>query len=146
MGGAYWQTIKEQARKVGERPVLLVSHQRGSEVWDWLHQQANPPDPVVTVTRDDEHPTGYGLGYLATVDSIDVFEVSLPPQVSFLFSSTIVRAISYSPIDDEDHLIELSFEDDGDPRNGWITARLAMSPEWDDSPIFEIQVGDGAVS
>jgi hypothetical protein len=78
--------------------------------------------------------------YIATVEGIDVYGVSFEPRIAWLFSSQILRAVTYAALDESSRCVEITFEPT-DENTGALRFRFIQSAEWMEYPIFEIQIG-----
>lgn len=136
-----WKLIQEQARIVGEKPVMLLSHQRASEIWSWVHEQEQVPDFIGALSRDNNHPTGSGFGYVANIDGIDVYSFNISDEMVGLFSAKALKSVSYRALDAVGHLVRPDVEDSPDPKQAWLTADMALELEWDTSPYIRILFG-----
>jgi hypothetical protein len=137
---AFWDLVQLRREDIGPRPGLLVPTAIANQVMMWSEGLEEKPDFVSTISRDPEHLTGHGVGYSATVNGIDILSFGMPAGMALFFSMETLKSVLAFPIDTVGHLIDVVFEHDGDPHNGRLSATMAVELQWDDSPMFEIQI------
>lgn len=136
---AFWQQVKALAADVGAEPILLVSRQaEGRALRQFVYQLREPPGQL-TIERKGRQ--DMGDFYIATVEGVDVYGADFEPGTAWLFSSYILRSVSYASIDKEEHVTEIAFEP-GDDLIGSLVAKFKQATTWGDWPIYEIRCDD----
>ncbi len=132
----FWKKVGELAVVVGPDPVLLVPFTPiGRDISNW---QYNSPAPEgLNVEIRPNQPTGAGFGYRATIDGVNVYTINLPSDRAWLFSAHMLRSIRYSSLP-SGNLVDLSFEEGGNPHNSTFVVSFAQTVEWSDLPIVEL--------
>jgi hypothetical protein len=137
---AFWSLVQQRRGDIGPRPALFVPAAIANQVMMWSEGFEEKPDFVSTISRDPEQLTGHGVGYMATVNGMEILSFGMPADMALLFSMEILKSVSASSIDTAGHLVDVEFEHDGDPHNGRLSATMAVELHWDDSPMFEIHI------
>ncbi len=141
---AFWRDVLTLAEQVGPAPSLLVdSRELGLFPFTAFSQGGALEAFQQTFDRElRQRLQAYGR----TVGGVNVFSGRLGGGVAWLFSGDALRAISVRTREG-DGPVEAAYRPDGpDGSAGHIDFRVALTTEWDTSPVFELRLArDSAV-
>lgn len=133
----FWKKVLELSAVVGPDPVLLVPFTPiGRDISNW---QYSPTPEGLNIEFRQNQPTGAGFGYRSTIDGINVYTINLPSDQAWLFSGRMLRSIRYARLQGG-NLVDLLFNEADDPHKSSFTVHFAQEVEWNDTPIFELQL------
>jgi hypothetical protein len=132
----FWRAIVESAKRAGPGPILLVSMKaEGRDIRRLLHG-ARGEKPNIKI----EHKQ-HSRFYVATVEGLDVYGVDFEPGIAWLFSSRVLREVTYSAFEANQQCVEMTFEAQDD-KHGALRFRFIQSADWMEYPTFEFRVGE----
>jgi hypothetical protein len=88
------------------------------------------------------HDSGWGSGYVGTVNGVDVYSTALPGDRSILYSANMLQSIAYSPVANNGGLVTVELEEGDNPFGSTIVVRFCQTTNWADSPVVEINLQD----
>lgn len=115
----------------GRQPILLVA---ALEIPDWIAEWffGTPPEGAVIIQKEDIG----SLGYLGTVDGVDVFVGNAPNAESLLFPDDLLVRVAYGAADDG---TILGFEIEQLPNPDQLVFRFSREVEWLGDTIVHIR-------
>ena len=86
----------------------------GRDISGWLYGQAANRPANLQVEWLKDHENGGGVGYVGTVEGIDVYVAQLPVHQSLVFSSRALRSITYATLPNG-VLLDIKLDEGEDP-------------------------------
>jgi hypothetical protein len=135
---AFWRRAIAEAPTVGPDPILLVPYANlGDQIA--LATLGNAPAGM-TVTREQQMPSGGGTGYLGSLDGIPVYSSQIFVDRAVLCSSRLLRAISYGVVHGTQDVADFEFIPNEEPEKSRIRLRFAQRSEWRDDVFVEFDL------
>src|SRR5258708_9215204 len=129
----YWKSVLARVERVGLGAALLVPYTLiGDSIARWQYNQERGPD-FLEIQRLEGRPTGGGIGYVATVNGLDVFTAQLAPTHSYLFSTRKVESITYRWVE-PNNFVTVQFEQGDDPAHSRLPIRFSQKARFPPFP------------
>lgn len=138
---AFWRFVVGQAAEVGAGATVLVPRTLGGPVGQAAWGTRNVGLDEFSVERKPGKKGGGGIGYVGTLDGIDVF-VTNDEHDAFLFSNSIAVGISYGSIGPNDEVVDFEFVGDDDPERSKMKLRYSQQVLWREAPLVHIHLSD----
>ncbi|QIQ86444.1 MAG: hypothetical protein G9473_06900 [Erythrobacter sp.] len=135
----FWIELSDAAKAVGDRPVLVVSHQDSIEHLGWRTLRGDGPLAKLDV-KSDQGSRERGR-YVATIESVEVFAMNIEPGTAWLTSARLLKRLGYAPTDGG--RVSLKYEgDDGEQAiSGSLVFEFSQQMEWGLEPTFIVRFG-----
>jgi hypothetical protein len=134
----FWDEIAQNAQRVGLPATLLTDYDPFGAI---LSRWTNSPPDRRPAGRQIEyvqgHPSGGGIGYVGTIDGVEVFTADVEEGHSYLFSALMLEAISYRLVTPDD-FVSVEFQEGDNPWNGTIVVRFAQEAVWRKMPVVDL--------
>ena len=85
-------------------------------------------------------PTGGGVAYVGTIDSVNVYSAQAMKTEAVLCSRHLVRGINYGVVHAETDIVDFSFVDWRDPDASYVRLSVAQDIEWSDYVFLEYKI------
>lgn len=126
---SYWEIILARAQQAGPHTALLVPYNPiGDGIARWQYAQAERPAGL-EVQHLEGRPSGAGIGYVATVNGLDVFTAQVKQNHSYLFSTHKLKSVIYRWVE-PNKFISVEFQEGDDPQTGTIALRFSQEARW----------------
>lgn len=132
----FWRQLGELSKLVGERPVLVVSHQDSIQYLSWRKLKGDSPLSRLNVEFDRGERERERGRYVATIEGIEVFALNIDVGSTWLTSARHLRRIGYAEI--EKKSLRLNYEIDKTEVTGSLVFQFRQFTEWAKTPSFEI--------
>jgi hypothetical protein len=137
-----WQRVTAEASTVGPEPIVLVPFERIGEEISMTVALAVVGDTAagLNVTRDASIPSGWGSGYLGTIEGIPVYGTQALTKQAILCSGKLLRAIGYGVVHGLDDIADFAFVEGADPEKSQVRLKVAQRIEWADDVFVEFNL------
>lgn len=145
--GDYWQQVETEHALMGVPAALLVPYDPiGVDITSWMYGQPEGKPDRVRIEHLNRG-NGGGLGYIATINDLDVYTASdIEKHISLLVPTDAGASITYSKISGADTAVVIELRDGEDPRKSTLVVKYALDVNWNPSPHvqFVLPVPDKA--
>jgi hypothetical protein len=138
---AFWRHVTKEASTVGPDPMVLVPFEPfGDEIAGVAQAFLGRGLVGFSVSHASNMPTGGGVAYVGTIDSVNVYSAQAIKNEAVLCSRHLVREINYGVVHAEADIIDFAFVDCDDPDASYVRLSFAQDIQWPDYVFVEYKI------
>lgn len=136
---AFWRAMPDLVRRVGDRPVLIVTNQDSIDRLGRMRFRRD--DPLAGLAISYERTPRERGRHVMNVEGVEVFATNIQPGTAWLTSAKHLRRIGYAPVAGRRVSLDYQPDEGSGTLVGSLVVGFRQVLEWGDGPVLEIRLG-----